>query len=111
MIADVSVTVAVVQTLDEEGNGRILVVDGQGSMRCALLGDILAAKLHKSGFSVSTFAVCSTRRSLQNTFPYVLMNTYLPGNPSTRDQFHCQTMPDSTSQHRQKAQPSILLDR
>ena len=41
-----------VQTLDEPGEGRVLVVDGQASMRCALLGDILGAKLHKNGFSV-----------------------------------------------------------
>lgn len=27
----------------EDGNGRVLVVDGGGSMRCALLGDMLAA--------------------------------------------------------------------
>ena len=40
------------QTLDEPGEGRVLVVDGQASMRCALLGDILGAKLHRSGFSV-----------------------------------------------------------
>ncbi|KAK9903980.1 hypothetical protein WJX75_001825 [Coccomyxa subellipsoidea] len=38
-------------TLDEPGEGRVLVVDGQASMRCALLGDILGAKLHRSGFS------------------------------------------------------------
>lgn len=28
----------------EVGHGRVLVVDGGGSMRCALLGDLLAAK-------------------------------------------------------------------
>ena len=28
--------------LEELGNGRVLVVDGNGSMRCALLGDMLA---------------------------------------------------------------------
>lgn len=31
------------QTLEQPGNGRILVIDGGGSMRCALLGDKLAA--------------------------------------------------------------------
>ena len=40
------------QTLDEAGEGRVLVVDGQASKRCALLGDILGAKLHRNGFSV-----------------------------------------------------------
>lgn len=29
--------------LEEPGQGRVLVVDGGGSMRCALLGDVLAA--------------------------------------------------------------------
>ncbi|BDA42027.1 Putative 4-hydroxy-4-methyl-2-oxoglutarate aldolase at C-terminar half [Coccomyxa sp. Obi] len=38
-------------TLDEPGEGRVLVVDGQESKRCALLGDILAAKMHRNGFS------------------------------------------------------------
>jgi regulator of ribonuclease activity A len=28
--------------LEEEGKGRVLVVDGGGSLRCALLGDMLA---------------------------------------------------------------------
>lgn len=30
-------------TLAENGSGKVLVVDGSGSMRCALLGDMLAA--------------------------------------------------------------------
>lgn len=30
------------KVLEENGNGRVLVVDGAGSMRCALLGDQLA---------------------------------------------------------------------
>lgn len=32
------------EAVSEPGNGRVLVVDGGGSMRCALLGDILAGK-------------------------------------------------------------------
>lgn len=31
------------ELLEQPGNGRVLVVDGGGSMRCALLGDRLAA--------------------------------------------------------------------
>lgn len=34
--------VLVKQALSEPGEGRVLVVDGGGSMRCALLGDLLA---------------------------------------------------------------------
>lgn len=37
--------------LEEPGDGRVLVVDGGGSMRCALLGDQLAALAVKNGWS------------------------------------------------------------
>jgi regulator of ribonuclease activity A len=33
------------------GEGRVLVVDGAGSMRCALLGDLLAAAAVENGWS------------------------------------------------------------
>jgi len=33
------------------GAGRVLVVDGGGSLRCALLGDMLAAKAAESGWT------------------------------------------------------------
>ena len=35
----------------ENGNGKVLVVDGGGSTRCALLGDMLAEKAVKNGWS------------------------------------------------------------
>jgi regulator of ribonuclease activity A len=38
-------------TLEEEGLGRVLVVDGGGSTRCALLGDRLAALAHENGWT------------------------------------------------------------
>ena len=47
-----------VQTLEEAGNGRVLIVDGQGSKRCALLGDLLGAKMHRNGWVVSLSASC-----------------------------------------------------
>ena len=34
-----------------EGNGRVLVVDGGGSLRCALLGDMLAEKAAENGWA------------------------------------------------------------
>lgn len=37
--------------LGEQGNGRVLVVDGGGSKRCALLGDMLAEMGAKNGWS------------------------------------------------------------
>lgn len=39
------------QTLGEPGEGRVLVVDGGGSLRCALLGDMLAALAAQNGWA------------------------------------------------------------
>lgn len=39
------------QALEEPGNGRVLVVDGGGSMSCALLGDMLGALAMKEGWA------------------------------------------------------------
>lgn len=37
-------------TLAQDGTGKVLVVDGSGSMRCALLGDLLAARAAQNGW-------------------------------------------------------------
>jgi len=37
--------------LNNSGNGQVIVVDGGGSMRCALLGDMLAGKAVSNGWS------------------------------------------------------------
>jgi len=39
------------QTLDTPGDGRVLVIDGGGSLRCALLGDQLAALAVRNGWA------------------------------------------------------------
>lgn len=39
------------QALEEPGEGRVLVVDGGGSMRCALLGDNLAEMGRSNGWT------------------------------------------------------------
>lgn len=39
------------EALEEPGDGRVLVVDGGGSMRCALLGDNLAALAKNNGWA------------------------------------------------------------
>lgn len=39
------------QELEKDGKGRVLVVDGEGSMRCALLGDRLAALAIEHGWA------------------------------------------------------------
>lgn len=38
------------ETLATEGAGKVMVVDGGGSLRCALLGDILGAMAEKNGW-------------------------------------------------------------
>ena len=40
------------QALEEPGQGRVLVVDGGGSKRCALLGDNIAEMAVRNGWSV-----------------------------------------------------------
>lgn len=39
------------QALESEGRGRVLVVDAGGSLRCAMLGDLLAAKACANGWA------------------------------------------------------------
>ncbi len=39
------------KALEEPGQGRVLVVDGGGSLRCALLGDNIAAMAHQNGWA------------------------------------------------------------
>ena len=43
--------VLVRKTLEQPGNGRVLVIDGSASVRCALLGDLLAALAAGNGWS------------------------------------------------------------
>ncbi|GAA3893972.1 ribonuclease E activity regulator RraA [Halomonas cibimaris] len=39
------------EAVSEPGNGAVLVVDGGGSHRCAMLGDMLAEKAHANGWA------------------------------------------------------------
>ena len=43
--------VLVREALEQPGDGRVLVVDGGGSMRCALVGDLLAYLGQKNGWA------------------------------------------------------------
>lgn len=38
------------EAVGEKGSGKVLVVDGGGSLRCALVGDQLAILAHKNGW-------------------------------------------------------------
>jgi regulator of ribonuclease activity A len=37
--------------LEQPGNGRVLIVDGGGSLRCALLGDQMISLAHRNGWA------------------------------------------------------------
>ena len=39
------------EQVGNSGNGRVMLVDGGGSLRCALLGDMLAAKAVENGWA------------------------------------------------------------
>ncbi len=43
--------VLVKQRVQEHGNGRVLVVDGGGSLRCALVGGTIAGLAHANGWA------------------------------------------------------------
>ncbi len=51
------------QALGQPGKGRVLVVDGGASFRCALLGDQLAESAVKNGWSVSRHGRRKGRRA------------------------------------------------
>jgi hypothetical protein len=55
------------QAFEQPGNGRVLVVDGGGSKRCALLGDNIAEMAHKNGWSVSFLHRTTSTSSITDT--------------------------------------------
>lgn len=59
------------QALEEKGEGRVLVVDGGASLRCALLGDNIAEMAYKNGWSVRSLPLplpCLPLVSLHSLF-------------------------------------------
>jgi regulator of ribonuclease activity A len=46
------------ELLKSPGHGRVLVVDGGGSRRCALVGDLLAEAGHANGWAGIVLAGC-----------------------------------------------------
>ena len=46
------------QILNEEGNGKILIVDGQGSTRVALMGDMIAESAEKNNWQAVIINGC-----------------------------------------------------
>ncbi len=56
-------------TLAEPGEGRVLVVDGGGSLRCALLGDLLAGMGVDNGWSGVVVNGCVRDVEITRTMP------------------------------------------
>lgn len=55
--------------MDEKGEGRVLVVDGGGSMRCALLGDMIAGAGAENGWSGVIIHGCVRDSAVLATVP------------------------------------------
>lgn len=61
--------VLVKQALSEPGNGRVLVVDGGGSLRCALLGDLVADLAVRNGWAGVVLFGCVRDTAVLATLP------------------------------------------
>ena len=61
--------VLVRQALAEKGEGRVLVVDGGGSLRCALVGDQLAVLARDNGWSGIVVYGCIRDSAAINAIP------------------------------------------
>jgi regulator of ribonuclease activity A len=57
------------ELLKSPGAGRVLVVDGGGSRRCALVGDLLAAAGHENGWAGIVVAGCVRDSATLATVP------------------------------------------
>lgn len=60
-------------TLEENGQGRVLVIDGGGSRRCALLGDTLAALAVKNAWEGIVVYGCVRGADLLGKMPVGVM--------------------------------------
>ena len=57
------------KVLEEDGTGRVLIVDGAGSRRCALLGDQLAQLAVRNGWSGVVVNGCIRDSAVIATLP------------------------------------------
>lgn len=60
------------QAVTSPGEGRVLVVDGGGSLRCALLGDMLGEAAAKNGWAVGGRQPQLQRIQFSMTWPWLL---------------------------------------
>ena len=63
----------VVEQVKSPGDGRILVVDGRGSLRCSLLGDQLAAAAIENGWSGILINGCLRDVEIIAPMPLIVM--------------------------------------
>jgi len=61
------------EAVGEPGQGRVLVVDGGGSLQCALLGDLLAEKAVANGWSGVVVNGCVRDTGRLGTLPLGVM--------------------------------------
>ena len=88
------------QALGEPGEGRVLVVDGGGSTRCALLGDNLAAMAANNGWSGVIINGClRDTEDIAKTSVGVKAIAPHPVKSSKRDRA-CATSPSRSRGHR-----------
>jgi regulator of ribonuclease activity A len=62
--------VLVRRRLEEPGEGRVLVVDGGGSLRCALLGDVLARLGVENGWAGAILNACVRDSAVLVSLPF-----------------------------------------
>lgn len=86
------------QALEEPGQGRVLVVDGGGSKRCALLGDNIAEMAVRNGWSVRSrphvVSACSQPgRALHHTvFPKASTHSTVDDSQNTGSSLWCHSL-------------------
>lgn len=58
------------EIVNTPGNGRVLVVDGGGSMRCALFGDVIAIEAARNGWAGAVVFACVRDKAALRTIDF-----------------------------------------
>lgn len=73
-----------VELVNSAGEGRVLMVDGVGSMRCAIMGDMLADAAARNGWSGVVISGCVRDRLALAGLPIGIMALGVTPRKSTR---------------------------
>jgi regulator of ribonuclease activity A len=73
-----------VELVNSAGAGRVLMVDGGGSLRCAIMGDMLADAAAKNGWSGVVISGCVRDRQALAALPIGIMALGVTPRKSTR---------------------------